>query len=95
MRVRLFGSFVGLFICRICPIPRYIAAFAINTTFYTAALLSKARVFPMLMRYNCAISAPRSLFAVFGYMSEFIAFKALANPNYGIVWFAFKDFRIP
>jgi hypothetical protein len=85
MRVRFFGSFVGLFVCRICPVPRYVAVFAINITFYIAAFLLKALVFPVLMRYNCVISAFRSFFAIFGYISEFIAFKALTDPDYGIV----------
>jgi hypothetical protein len=70
------------------------AAFAINITFYTAILLLKARVFPVLMCYDCAMFAFRFFFAIFGYMSEFVAFKALANPDYGIIWFAFKNFRI-
>jgi hypothetical protein len=85
MHVRFFGSFVGLFVYRICLFPRYMAAFAIKTTFYIIALLLRARVFPALMRYSCAIFAFRFLLAVFGYMFEFVAFKALTDPDYGIV----------
>jgi hypothetical protein len=95
MRVRFFGSFAGVFINRARPIPGRVAASAVNAFFCTAWLFVRACIFtPLLVSCCRAISALRYLSAIFRYMSVFVAFKALANPQRNIVEFAFEYFGI-
>jgi hypothetical protein len=95
MRVRFFGSFAGVFIGRARPVPGRVAAFAVNASFFTAWLFVRACIFILLLVSCCrAVSASRCFFAIFRYMSVFVAFEALANPQRGIVGFAFKYFGI-
>jgi hypothetical protein len=95
MRVRFFGSFAGVFIDRARPISGRMAAFAINASFFTAWLFVKACIFTFLL-VSCyrVVFASRCFSAIFRYMSVFVAFKALANPQRGIIGFAFKYFGI-
>jgi hypothetical protein len=71
------------------------ATSAIYTPFDAARLPVKARAFAfLLMRCCCAISAFRCFSAVFRYMFVFVAFEALANPQYGIVGLIFENFSV-
>jgi hypothetical protein len=95
MRVRFFGFFAGVFIGRARPVPGRMVAPAVNASFFTAWLFVKACIFtPLFMSCCRAISASRCFFAIFHYMSVFVAFEALANPQRGIVKFAFEYFGI-
>jgi hypothetical protein len=96
MRIRFFGFFACGFIGRIRPVPSNMATSAIYTPFDAARLPVRARVFAFLfMRYCCAISAFRYFSAVFRYIFVFVAFKALANPQRGIIRLIFENFSVP
>jgi hypothetical protein len=96
MRVRFFGSFAGVFIGRARPVPGRVAALAVNASFFTAWLFVKACIFTLLLVSCCrAMFASRCFSAILRYMSVFIAFEALANPQRGIVRFALEYFGIP
>jgi hypothetical protein len=63
--------------------------------FNAARLLVKARVLAfLLVRCCCAIFISRCFSAVFRYMSVFVAFEALANPQRGIIGLIFEDFSV-
>jgi hypothetical protein len=95
MRVRFFGFFAGVFICRARPIPGRMAAPAVNASFYTAWLFVKACIFILFLVSCCrAIFASRYFSAIFRYMFVFVAFETLANPQRSIVGFAFEYFGI-
>jgi hypothetical protein len=91
MRVRFFGSFAGVFIGRARPVPGRVAAPAVNASLFTAWLFVRACIFtPLLVSCCRAIFALRCFFAIFRYMSVFVAFEALANPQRGIIRFALE-----
>jgi hypothetical protein len=95
MRIRFFGFFACGFIGRARPILSNMAISAIYTPFDAARLFVRTRVFAfLLVRCYCAISASRYFSAIFRYMSVFVAFEALANPQRGIVRLAFEDFSV-
>jgi hypothetical protein len=91
MRVRFFGSFAGVFIGRARPVPGRVAAPAVDASLFTAWLFVRACIFiPLFVSCCRAVSAPRCFSAILRYMSVFVAFEALANPQRGIVGFAFE-----
>jgi hypothetical protein len=95
MRIRFFGFFACGLINWARPVPSNVAISAIYIPFNAARLLVRARVFAfLLMRCCCAISAFRCFSAVFRYMSVFVAFEALANPQRGIVRLIFENFSV-
>jgi hypothetical protein len=96
MRVRFFGFFAGVFIGRARPVSGRVAAPAVNASFFTAWLFIRACIFtPLLVSCCRAMFASRYFSAIFHYIFVFVAFKALANPQRGIVGFAFEYFGIP
>jgi hypothetical protein len=96
MHVRFFGFFAGVFIGRARPVPGRMAAPAVNASLFAVWLFVKACIFtPLLVSCCRAMSALRYFFAIFRYMSVFVAFKALANPQRGIIGFALEYFGIP
>jgi hypothetical protein len=96
MRIRFFGFFACGLIGRARPISNNMAISAIYTPFDAARLPVRARVFAfLLMHYCCAISAFRYFFAIFRYMFVFVTFKALTNPQRGIVGLMFENFSVP
>jgi hypothetical protein len=95
MRVRFFGSFAGVFIGRARPIPGRVAAPAVDASFFAVWLFVRACIFTLLLVSCCrAVSASRCFSAILRYMSVFVAFEALANPQRGIIGFAFEYFGI-
>jgi hypothetical protein len=95
MRVRFFGSFAGVFIGRARPVPSRMAAPAVNASLFIAWLFVRACIFTFLLVSCCrAMSASRCFSAILRYMSVFVAFEALANPQRGIVGFALEYFGI-
>jgi hypothetical protein len=95
MRVYFFGFFAGVFIGRARPVPGRVAVSAVDASFFTVWLFVKACIFtPLLVSCCRAIFASRCFSAIFRYISVFVAFKALANPQRNIVKFAFEYFGI-
>jgi hypothetical protein len=95
MRVSFFGFFAGVFISWVRPVPGRIAASAVDAFFCTIWLFVRACIFALLLVSCCrAIFASRCFSAIFRYISVFVAFKALANPQRGIVRFVFEYFGI-
>jgi uncharacterized membrane protein YccC len=95
MRIRFFGFFACGFISRARSVSSSMAISAIYTLFDAARLPVRARVFAfLLMRCCCAISAFRCFSAVSRYMSVFVAFEALANPQHGIIRLIFENFSV-
>jgi hypothetical protein len=96
MRIRFFSFLACDLISRARPVLSNMATSAIYTFFNAVRLPVKARVFAfLLMRYCCAISAFRCFSAVSRYMFVFVAFKALANPQHGIIGLIFENFSVP
>jgi hypothetical protein len=95
MRVRFFGFFAGVFISRARPILGRVAAFVVNAFFCIAWLFVRAYIFAFLL-VSCrrAMFASRYFLAIFRYIFVFVAFETLANPQRGIVGFAFEYFGI-
>jgi hypothetical protein len=88
MRIRFFGFFACGLIGRARSVPSNMAISVIYTPFDAARLPVRARVFAfLLMRCCCAMS-------VFRYISVFVAFEALANPQRGIVRLIFENFSV-
>jgi hypothetical protein len=95
MRIRFFGFFACGLISRARPISNNMAISAIYTLFDAARLPVKAHVLAfLLMRYYCAMFISRCFSAIFRYIFVFVAFKALANSQHGIVKLIFENFSI-
>jgi hypothetical protein len=71
------------------------AAPAVDAFLFAAWLFVRACIFILLLVSCCrAVSAPRCFSAILRYMSVFVAFEALADPQRGIVEFALEYFGI-